>query len=80
MKTRHLLTSLASVALALLATGCSDYDNGFTDKELQFIADFKAEFGEIDSQQDWNLAERTKVTVTTSRTSNVKIYALMGGE
>ena len=80
MKTRHLLTSLASVALALLATGCSDYDNGFTDKELQFIKDFKAEFGEIDSQQDWNLAERTKVTVTTSRTSNVKIYALMGGE
>ncbi len=75
-KLTYLLMPLA-VALSLAA--CSDYDNGYTQEQLQYAKDFKEVFGEIDSEQDWNAAERTSVTVTTSQTSEIKIYALVDG-
>lgn len=65
--------SMLLIALSLV--GCSDYDNGFTEKQLQFIQGFKDVFGEIDHTQDWNLAEWGTVTVTTSKPSRIKIYA-----
>ena len=68
-----------AAALMVSLAACSDYDNGYTQKELQYAKDFKAVFGEIDSEQDWNVAERTSVTVTTQQNSQVKIYALVDG-
>lgn len=67
------------LAVALSLAACSDYDNGYTKEQLQYAKDFKEVFGEIDSEQDWNAAERTSVTVTTSQTSEIKIYALVDG-
>lgn len=75
-------TTLAAATLMLgtLAwTGCSDYDNGFTEGKLSHIQGFQETFGKIDPQQDWNLVERGTVTVTTSEASEVKIYALGEG-
>lgn len=80
MKAKQLLLALVPATLMALATACSDYDNGFTEKDLKYVQDFKAAYGDIDPDQDWNLAERSSVTVTTDKESNVKIFALTGGE
>ena len=65
----------AFLVAALAVVGCSDYDNGYTEEQLNFIRDFKEVFGDIDHNQDWNLAEQGTVTVTTSQPTRVKIYA-----
>lgn len=81
MKNKNFLSCVSAVSLvALSLVGCSDYDNGYTEKQIQFIQNFKDAFGEIDHTQDWNLAERGNVTVTTSSPSNIKIYAKTNGK
>lgn len=80
MKKSNLSVSLLVAAMALATTACSDYDNGFTEKDINFQQEFKATFDEVDSEQDWNLAERAEVTVTTSTASRVRIYVERGGE
>lgn len=80
MKAKQLLLALVPATLMALATACSDYDNGFTEKDLKYVQDFKAAYGDIDPDQDWNLAERSSVTVTTERSSNVKVFALVDGQ
>lgn len=84
MKSKTLNRTLSKCALTILAAltfvGCSDYDNGFTEQQISFIKNFKETFGEVDPTQDWNLAERGKVTVTTSSPSNIKIYAKTDGK
>ena len=78
MKSKNLNRTLSKCALTILAAltfvGCSDYDNGFTEQQISFIKNFKEIYGEVDPTQDWNLAERANVTVTTSQPSNIKIY------
>lgn len=75
MKTKSTLSILMSLAVTtIILVGCSDYDNGFTEKELQFNGDFTREFGSFDSTQDWNLAERANVTVTTSERKDINVY------
>ena len=59
---------------AMILAGCSDYDNGFTEKQIQFHSDFNHEFGSFDKTQDWNLAERANVTVTTSEMKDINVY------
>lgn len=76
MKLTHLL--LAATALWGL-TACSDYDNGYDEKKISFEKEFVNAFDDIDPEQDWNMAERAFVTVTTGSASRVKIYALLGG-
>ena len=70
-----LLLPILAAATLLTLTACSDYDNGYTEQQLNFIRDFKNIYGDIDPTQDWNLAERASVTVTTTSPSNIKIYA-----
>ena len=77
---KHLSTVIVACAAALMLAGCSDYDNGYTEAKLKFISDFQEAFGDIDPEQDWNLAERSTVTVSTLKASEIKIYALMGNE
>ena len=81
MKIKSILSFCVPAAMMSLAlAGCSDYDNGYTEGTIKFNQNFRAAFGDIDPEQDWNLAERGNVTVSTSRESEVKIYVLKGNE
>lgn len=76
MKKKQILSCALSASLVTLSlVGCSDYDNGYTSKEIAFQTAFRKQFGDIDPEQDWNMAERASVTVTTSHSSDIKIYA-----
>ena len=75
MKTQRNLSFMMPLAVAaMILAGCSDYDNGFTEKQIQFHSDFNHEFGSFDKTQDWNLAERANVTVTTSEMKDINVY------
>ena len=66
MKNQKNLSFMVPLTVAtMILAGCSDFDNGYTEKEMKFNADFNQEFGSYDETQDWNLAERANVTVTT---------------
>lgn len=75
-------TKIMSAAVLTAATlsfpGCQDYDAGFEAKEIAYRKNFEKAFGQIDPEQDFNLATRGSVTVTTNEESNVKIYAKSG--
>ena len=76
---RALTQSAVAMIVATFAfVACSDYDNGFTEKQIAYERDFLAAFGEISPEQDWNVATRATVNVTTAQPSNVKIYAYDG--
>ena len=80
MRTKNFFSCVCAVSImALLLVACQEYDNGFTKLQTGFVNDFKSIYNEVDETQDWNLAERAKVTVTTSRPSNIKIYAKTNG-
>ena len=75
MKTKSTLSILMPLAVAaMVLVGCSDYDNGYTEKEMKFNADFSRQFGSFDETQDWNLAERANVTVNTSELKDINVY------
>lgn len=79
MKIKSLLSFFVPAAMMSLAVaGCSDYDNGYSEQAIKFAQDFRKTFGDIDPEQDWNLAERGTVTVSTVKESEVKIYAKTG--
>ena len=79
MKSKKFLSIICAASIASLSlVGCSDYDNGFTDKVIAYERDFRDAFGEVSPEQDWNIATRATVNVTTSQPSNVKIYAYDG--
>lgn len=81
MKVKKYLSVWAMVcAGALTLAGCSDYDNGYNENAIKFQEEFRKAYGDIDPEQDWNLAERASVTVNTQKESNIKIYALHGNE
>ncbi len=81
MKIKSLLSFFVPAAmLSLGVASCSDYDNGYDAASIKFAQEFRKTFGDIDPEQDWNLAERGTVTVSTMKESEVKIYALTGDE
>ena len=81
MKIKSLLSFFVPAAMMSLAVaGCSDYDNGYSEQAIKFAQDFRKTFGDIDPEQDWNLAERGTVTVSTTKESEVKIYAKVDDE
>ena len=71
---KTLLFMMPLAVAAMVLVGCSDYDNGYTEKEMKFNADFSRQFGSFDETQDWNLAERVAVTVTTSELKDINVY------
>lgn len=80
MKTQRNLSFMMPLAVAaMILAGCSDYDNGYTEKEMKFNADFSRQFGSFDETQDWNLAERANVTVNTSERKDVNVYTEKDG-
>lgn len=81
MNVKSFLPILLSVSTsAIVLSGCSDFDNDFDAKEVQFRENFAKAFGKIDPEQDWNLATRAAVTVNTSSPADVKVYALTDGK
>lgn len=66
----------ALLAATMSVTACQDYAPEFSPEEIRYKQEFKKMFGEIDPQQDWNLASRASVQVTVGETSQVRIYAL----
>ena len=81
MKMKSLLSFFVPAAMmSLMVAGCSDYDNGYDTNAIKFAQEFRKTFGDIDPEQDWNLADRGTVTVSTMKESEVKIYALTGDE
>lgn len=69
---------LPVVAVAALFSGCQDEDFGYEAKDIKYQKEFKAAFGDIDPNQDFNLATRASVTVSTTSPSRIKIYAKHG--
>ena len=81
MKIKSLLSFFVPAAMmSLMVASCSDYDNGYDTNAIKFNEEFRKAYGDIDPEQDWNLAERGTVTVSTQKESEVKIYALRGNE
>ncbi len=81
MKIKSLLSFFVPAAMmSLMVASCSDYDNGYDTNAIKFNEEFRKAYGDIDPEQDWNLAERGTVTVSTMKESEVKIYALRGDE
>ena len=81
MKIKSLLSFFVPAAMmSLMVASCSDYDNGYDTNAIKFNEEFRKAYGDIDPEQDWNLAERGTVTVSTQKESEVKIYALRGDE
>lgn len=73
--------SLVLFALALIFTlvGCSDYDGGYTEKDIDYNNTFSDVFGKADPNQDWSMADNVSATVSVAgATSNatVEIYTL----
>lgn len=80
MNFKSLISNIGAISIAALSLyGCQDYDNGFTEKQIEFIRNFKEFYGEVDPTQDWNFAERANVTVTVSKPSDIQIFAKVDG-
>ena len=73
------LLTVSLIAIVLLLTGCSEYDNGFKTSEIQFRSEFENKFGNIDTEQDWNYATLAKVTVMTASPRDISIYTEKNG-
>lgn len=79
MKQSFKLLSLLALGTSVMTiTGCQDYDLGITADEIRYKQEFKKAFGDVDPEQDWNLAERASITVTTQRESTIYVYAKDG--
>lgn len=67
MKSKTFNRTLSKCALTILAAltfvGCSDYDNGFTDKDIAFQQSFREKFGDIDPNHTWSTVTRSTLTV-----------------
>lgn len=75
---RGLCVCIAAMSLA----SCQDEDFGYTTSEIKsakYAKDFRNFFGDIDPEQDWNIATRGTVTVTAAPGSEIKVYAKMDG-
>ncbi|MBQ0022524.1 MAG: DUF4842 domain-containing protein [Prevotellaceae bacterium] len=65
MVKKHLLGLIVPiVALATGVSSCSDYDNGLTEKDIQYAQNFRETFGEIDPNQDWSMAASVTANVS----------------
>ncbi len=70
---------LFAVALIFTLAGCSDYDAGYTEKDIDYNNTFSDVFGKADPNQDWSMADNVSATVSVAgATSNatVEIYTL----
>ncbi len=74
-----------SIAIALVACGaalqsCQQERMTGPDANELYTRDFIKQFGIADPNHDWNMATRGGVSVTTSKPTDVKVYAKVGGK
>lgn len=64
-------------AFVMSLTACTDYDNNYDERKLAYEEAFKDVFGNIDPNQDWNMAKQVKANLDLTGISNectVTIY------
>lgn len=64
--------------MAALLASCHDFDNGLSDQEIHYKGEFHKAFGVIDSEHDFNLAERAHVFVTPGPSKHIRVYSRKG--
>lgn len=52
--------------MAFGVSACSDYDNGYDEKAIEYENNFINTFGQVDPNQDWNMAQQTNVELDLS--------------
>lgn len=69
-------TALVAIAAGgMLFTSCGDHDLFNPNyKSEEYAANWEQKIGAIDPNQDWSMATKRTVTVSVSKTSEVKIY------
>ena len=72
------LFTILTAAIITTMTSCHDFDNGLSDQEIHYKGEFHKAFGVIDSEHDFNLAERAKVFVTPGSSEHIRVYARQG--
>ncbi|MDE5693389.1 MAG: DUF4842 domain-containing protein [Duncaniella sp.] len=72
------LALTASVGAAVILSGCSA-EPILPSKSEEYSREFIKNFGVFDRTHDWNHATRTTVDITTTRPTDVKIYADVDG-
>lgn len=72
------LALTASVGAAIILSGCSA-EPILPSKSEEYSREFIKNFGVFDRTHDWNHATRTTVDITTTRPTDVKIYADVDG-
>lgn len=79
MKFKKLALFLVPAALSLV--GCSDYDNGYNQKAIEYENDFIETFGKIDPHQDWSMAGvvTANIKLDDSESYKVSIYTAAPG-
>ena len=88
MRTKNLFSGICAASVAALSlVGCSDYDNGYTEKSIIYDKQFTDRFGQIDPNQDWNLVRQLakasregETRATTSETVYSGIHQSTHGE
>lgn len=70
------INSALIVSVALLAASCTDFDNGWEQKRIEFVNSFENEFGNIDPNHTWNTAAQGVISVDVPEGKNytVKMY------
>lgn len=66
MRSIYFHTALSVVLASAALTACQDYDAGFdpqTIKQKEYAKQFEKVFGEIDPEQDWNMAQQITATL-----------------
>lgn len=66
------------VFIAVLLASCHDFDNGLSDQDIHYKGEFHKAFGVIDSEHDFNLAERAHVFVTPGTSKHIRVYTQKG--
>lgn len=64
-----------AILAALTFASCSDYDNGFTEKQIRYEQAFHDAFGDIDPAQDWNLVRQLAEKGTRTAYPNGNMWA-----
>jgi len=69
---------LSLFCIATVLCSCQDEDFGFTADQIRYNGEFAKQVGSIDQNQDFNLATRSSITVTTATDSDIKIFMKSG--
>ena len=75
-KTKNLFILSSLLVLVLGISSCSDFDNGYTSKDIAYKEQFYNMFGNADPNHTWNMAEvcSLDVTIHMEGTYTVKVW------